>query len=173
MPPHPDCHAGGRIVAHGEHRVRPISQQQAEAALQKTGVKHLLHAPVQRLSGGEFQRVLLARALVHEPDLLVLDEPVQGVDFTGEAQLYQLISDIKEQTGCSVLMVSHDLHIVMAQTDQVICLNHHVCCSGAPETVSHHPDFVHLFGRESATIGLYTHSHDHDHDLNDQGHTHG
>lgn len=136
------------------------------AALGETGVAALVDAPVQTLSGGEFQRVLLARALLREPDLLVLDEPVQGVDFAGEAALYQLIGAIRDRHGCGVLMVSHDLHTVMAATDRVICLNRHVCCAGRPAAVGRDPEFVRLFGpRAAAALGVYAHHHDHAHDL--------
>ncbi len=146
------------------------SGQDITEALSLTGVAHLVDRPLSGLSGGELQRVLLARAVLHEPDLLVLDEPVQGVDFMGEAALYRLIHSLKERLGCSVLMVSHDLHVVMAATDQVICLNHHVCCEGAPETVEAHPDFVQIFGpRDAATLGVYHHQHSHHHDLGEQG----
>ncbi|MCH8551630.1 MAG: zinc ABC transporter ATP-binding protein ZnuC [Natronospirillum sp.] len=141
-----------------------------EDALAMTGVVHLTDRPLAGLSGGELQRVLLARAIVQKPDLLVLDEPVQGVDFMGEAALYRLIHSLKETLDCSVLMVSHDLHVVMAATDQVICLNHHVCCQGAPETVESHPEFVQIFGqRDAATLGVYHHHHTHHHDLSEQG----
>lgn len=136
------------------------------AALGEAGVERLIDAPVQTLSGGEFQRVLLARALLRQPDLLVLDEPVQGVDFAGEAALYQLIGDIRDRHGCGVLMVSHDLHTVMAATDRVICLNRHVCCAGRPAAVGRDPEFVRLFGpRAAAALGVYAHRHDHAHDL--------
>ncbi len=128
-------------------------------------IGHLLESPLQRLSGGEHQRVLLARALLRKPDLLVLDEPVQGVDVTGQAALYGLITKIREQLGCGVLMISHDLHLVMATTDQVLCLNHHVCCSGHPDSVSQHPAYLELFGAPaSAKLAVYTHHHDHTHD---------
>lgn len=139
-------------------------------ALALTGVDHLAGRPLSALSGGELQRVLLARAIVQRPDLLVLDEPVQGVDFMGEAALYRLIHSLKESLNCSVLMVSHDLHVVMAATDQVICLNHHVCCEGTPETVESHPEFVQIFGhRDAQTLGVYQHHHTHQHDLSEQG----
>ncbi|MCU7918458.1 MAG: zinc ABC transporter ATP-binding protein ZnuC [Candidatus Thiodiazotropha sp. (ex Epidulcina cf. delphinae)] len=129
-------------------------------------IDQLLDNPMQRLSGGEHQRVLLARALLRKPDLLVLDEPVQGVDITGQAALYALITRIRDQLGCGVLMISHDLHLVMATTDQVLCLNRHVCCSGHPESVSRHPAYLELFGSpESAKLALYTHHHDHTHDI--------
>jgi zinc transport system ATP-binding protein len=130
------------------------------------GIRHLLESPMQQLSGGENQRVLLARALLRRPDLLVLDEPVQGVDVTGQSALYSLISQIRERLGCGVLMISHDLHLVMATTDHVLCLNHHVCCSGHPESVSRHPAYLELFGAAAnAELAVYTHHHDHTHDI--------
>ncbi|WP_428240444.1 zinc ABC transporter ATP-binding protein ZnuC [Gynuella sp.] len=144
------------------------SVQRIEQVLSMTGVVHLANQYVQKLSGGEMQRVLLSRALINNPDLLVLDEPVQGVDFTGEVALYELIQRIRDELGCGILMVSHDLHIVMAKTDQVLCLNRHLCCSGEPETVSQHPEFRQLFGHHSS-IGIYTHHHDHHHHLSEQG----
>lgn len=139
-------------------------------ALKLTDVAHLVDRPVQQLSGGEFQRVMLARALLQQPDLLVLDEPVQGVDFTGEVELYRLIQRIRDERGCAVLMVSHDLHLVMAATDEVVCLNGHVCCSGAPETVTRQPEFTQLFGHQHAdALAFYSHHHDHKHALHEQG----
>jgi zinc transport system ATP-binding protein len=129
-------------------------------------INHLLDSPLQRLSGGEHQRVLLARALLRKPDLLVLDEPVQGVDVTGQAALYGLITKIRDRLNCGVLMISHDLHLVMATTDQVLCLNQHVCCSGHPESVSQHPAYLELFGAPAAAkLAVYTHHHDHTHDI--------
>lgn len=143
---------------------------EVEKALAKTGVAHLHKRNITALSGGELQRVLLSRAILQRPHLLVLDEPVQGVDFMGEAALYRLIHSLKEDLACSVLMVSHDLHVVMAATDQVICLNHHVCCQGTPETIESHPEFVEIFGRrDAATLGVYHHHHTHSHDLSEQG----
>ncbi len=135
--------------------------------LNEVGASHLLSASVQSLSGGEFQRVLLARALLRDPQLLVLDEPAQGVDVNGQAQLYQLIDRLVKEHQFSVIMVSHDLHLVMANTDKVLCLNQHICCSGHPEDVSNHPEYMDLFGDSSATagIGVYTHHHDHAHEL--------
>lgn len=134
------------------------------AALAETGVAYLRGAQVGTLSGGELQRVLLARALLRDPDLLVLDEPVQGVDFAGEAALYELIGAIRARRGCGVLMISHDLHVVMAATDRIVCLNRHVCCAGTPEAVSRHPEYTRLFGRAAATaLAVYTHHHDHRH----------
>ena len=132
--------------------------------LEEVGATHVLDSPLQTLSGGELQRVLLARALVREPDLLVLDEPVQGVDVHGQVELYQLISRIREQRGCAVLMVSHDLHLVMAATDQVLCLNQHICCSGTPESVSSHPAFAELFGPSAVQhMAVYVHDQNHHH----------
>ena len=137
-----------------------------ESALERVGVAHLRRADVASLSGGETQRVLLARALLRQPNLLVLDEPVQGVDFAGETALYALISELRDEMGLGVLMVSHDLHVVMAATDQVLCLNGHICCAGVPSDVSRHPEFLRLFGRQAAaTLAVYRHDHDHDHDL--------
>ncbi len=135
-------------------------------ALAEAGVVHLRDAQVGTLSGGELQRVLLARALLRDPELLVLDEPVQGVDFAGEAALYELISGIRARRGCGVLMISHDLHLVMAAADRVVCLNKHVCCAGTPEAVSRHPEYSRLFGRRAAAaLAVYTHHHDHRHDF--------
>lgn len=137
-------------------------------SLSRTGALHLQTAPLQTLSGGEMQRVLLARALLGKPDLLVLDEPVQGVDVTGQAALYALINEIREEYNCGVLLVSHDLHLVMATTDTVVCLNQHVCCHGHPEQITTDPAYIALFGSKAdASIALYTHHHDHTH--NDRG----
>ncbi|MDP0589429.1 MAG: zinc ABC transporter ATP-binding protein ZnuC [Candidatus Endonucleobacter bathymodioli] len=135
------------------------------AALNKTGIKYAANSSVQALSGGEQQRVLLARALLNKPNLLVLDEPVQGVDINGQRELYQLITAIRNEQNCSVLMVSHDLHLVMASTDKVVCINQHVCCSGHPLIVRRHPAYLELFGRESADLAIYTHNHDHNHNI--------
>lgn len=142
------------------------SREQLQAALALTGIDHLLASPMQQLSGGEVQRVLLTRALAREPQLLVLDEPVQGVDVNGQIALYNLINDIRSTRGCGVLMVSHDLHLVMAHTDEVVCLNQHVCCQGHPESVTSHPAYLELFGAKAAqTLAVYTHHHDHKHNL--------
>lgn len=133
-------------------------------ALETTGVAHLADSEVRTLSGGEFQRVLLARAIATNPDLLVLDEPVQGVDFSGEIALYELISKVRSVLNCGVLLISHDLHVVMAATDRVICLNGHVCCKGTPETVAESEEYRRLFGdRAAPAIALYRHHHDHTH----------
>lgn len=133
--------------------------------LAEVGADYLEKSPIQGLSGGEMQRVLLARALLREPELLVLDEPVQGVDIAGQAELYALIAAVRDRCGCGVLLVSHDLHLVMAATDRVVCLNHHVCCTGHPEAVSRDPAYLSLFGTESADrVAVYRHHHDHGHD---------
>lgn len=134
-------------------------------ALSLTGVIHLKEKNLSDLSGGEFQRVLLARAISKKPDLLVLDEPVQGVDFTGEIALYELIKDISEKLNCGILLISHDLHTVMSATDHVVCLNGHVCCSGSPKDVARNNEYKALFGEQaSQTLSLYEHKHDHTHD---------
>ncbi|MDP9196505.1 MAG: zinc ABC transporter ATP-binding protein ZnuC [Pseudomonadota bacterium] len=133
------------------------------AVLQDVGVPGLARRDMHSLSGGEMQRVLLARALLQNPDLLVLDEPVQGVDVHGQLALYNLIDRIRTQRGCGVLMVSHDLHLVMARTDLVVCLNHHVCCSGKPHDVGRHPEYIRLFGRHAEALAVYQHMHNHIH----------
>lgn len=134
-----------------------------EAALAEAGIRHLIDAEVGHLSGGEFQRMLLARAIAREPDLLVLDEPVQGVDYTGETAVYDLIGQVRRRLGCGVILISHDLHVVMAQTDKVVCLNGHVCCQGTPVAVSRHSEYQRLFGERAAKLAVYTHHHDHTH----------
>ena len=132
--------------------------------LSSTGTDHLTNAQVRNLSGGEFQRILLARALVNTPELLVLDEPVQGVDFNGEIALYRLIEKIRTELNCGIILISHDLHVVMSSTDRVICLNGHVCCSGSPEAVASAPEFRTLFGdRAVSELAFYRHNHDHEH----------
>lgn len=137
-----------------------------DTALERTGISHLRKRPLHDISGGETQRVLLSRALLSEPDLLVLDEPAQGVDINGQTELYELINQLRDSLGCAVLMVSHDLHWVMAQTDTVICLNQHICCHGHPEHVSNDPAYLSLFGRRHAeAVALYQHDHDHQHDI--------
>ncbi|CDZ33743.1 metal ABC transporter ATP-binding protein [Neorhizobium galegae] len=140
----------------------PLDDADLLAALASTGISHLIDAEVRHLSGGEFQRALLARAIARKPDLMVLDEPVQGVDFAGESALYDLIRSIRTTTGCGILMISHDLHMVMAGTDTVICLNGHVCCRGTPEVVSQSVDYLKLFGN-SRSLAVYNHHHDHTH----------
>jgi zinc transport system ATP-binding protein len=135
-------------------------------SLQETGAGHLLQRPLARVSGGELQRILLARALLANPELLVLDEPVQGVDVQGQSELYALIGQLRERRNCAVLLVSHDLHLVMAATDTVVCLNRHVCCQGHPESVSSDPAYLQLFGdRRHGALAVYAHHHDHHHDL--------
>ncbi|MFA5677053.1 MAG: zinc ABC transporter ATP-binding protein ZnuC [Pseudomonas sp.] len=142
-----------------------VKHSAALQALTEVGAQHLAQRPLQQVSGGELQRILLARALLRQPDLLVLDEPVQGVDVNGQIELYQLITRLRERYGCGVLMVSHDLHLVMATTNTVVCLNRHVCCSGRPEQVSTDPAFVALFGEQASALAVYNHQHDHSHDM--------
>ncbi len=140
------------------------SKAEIAATLAQVGLPDMADAPVQTLSGGEFQRALLARAIIRKPDLLVLDEPVQGVDFTGQIALYKLIRDIRDRLNCGVLLISHDLHIVMAETDTVVCLNGHVCCSGTPKLVAEDPEYRRLFGpAASEALAVYRHDHDHTH----------
>ena len=141
-----------------------LQEKEMNDALSLTGVEHLKNNNLRELSGGEFQRVLLARAIAKKPDLLVLDEPVQGVDFTGEVELYALIKKISETLQCGILLISHDLHVVMSATDYVVCLNGHVCCSGTPVDVAQNKEYKELFGEKSSQLlSLYEHEHDHVH----------
>ena len=139
-----------------------------DEALTLTGVKHLKDKNLGNLSGGEFQRVLLARAISKKPELLVLDEPVQGVDFTGEIALYELIKKISDELNCGILLISHDLHTVMSATDHVVCLNGHVCCSGTPMDVAKNNEYKALFGEQASQI-LTRYQHRHDHIHTDEG----
>ena len=133
------------------------------AALDGVGAGDTLEREVRLLSGGELKRVMLARALLRNPDLLVLDEPTANVDVHGQTDFYELIARIRDDRGCGVLLVSHDLHLVMSATDRVLCLNGHICCSGLPEDVSKHPAYLELFGETAAAVAVYSHSHDHHH----------
>ena len=143
-----------------------IKDELIDEALSLTGVIHLKEKNLGNLSGGEFQRVLLARAISKKPELLVLDEPVQGVDFTGEIALYELIKKISEKLNCGILLISHDLHTVMSATDHVVCLNGHVCCSGSPKDVARNNEYKALFGEQaSQTLSVYEHKHDHEHSV--------
>ncbi|MCP4387227.1 MAG: ATP-binding cassette domain-containing protein [Gammaproteobacteria bacterium] len=142
------------------------SASEIDNALGQTEVVYLKQRQVRSLSEGELKRVLLARTTLGNPDLIVLDEPTSGVDVTGEIRMYELIGELRTQLKCAVLLVSHDLHLVMSQTDQVLCLNQHLCCSGLPESVSRHPEYLALFGQQAAdSIAIYTHHHDHVHDV--------
>ena len=141
-----------------------LKSETIDEALSLTGVIHLKDKNLGDLSGGEFQRVLLARAISKKPDLLVLDEPVQGVDFTGEIALYELIKKICDELDCGILLISHDLHTVMSATDHVVCLNGHVCCSGSPTDVAKNDEYKALFGEQASQIlSRYEHKHDHIH----------
>ncbi len=152
---------------------RRVGETEATAALARVGVPEVARRQMADLSGGQFQRVLLARALLAEPDLLILDEPTQGLDQPGEAAFYRLIEEVRRETGVAVLMVSHDLHVVMAASDRVICLNGHVCCEGTPRVVSSAPEYRALFGLGTqGALALYQHVHDHSHDGGAHGHAH-
>lgn len=145
-------------------------QAQPDASIiEQLGVSHYLELPLQALSGGQWRRVLLARALSAKPELLVLDEPTQGIDVHGQAEFYDYIAKARAQFGCAVLMVSHDLHVVMAASDRVLCVQHHICCEGAPVTVRDDPAFIAMFGQALAgKLAVYEHHHSHKHD--DAGH---
>ncbi|WP_347825064.1 metal ABC transporter ATP-binding protein [uncultured Planktomarina sp.] len=142
-------------------------------ALKQAGVPELKKEQLSQLSGGQFQRVLLARALIGKPDLLLLDEATQGLDQRGSASFYQQIETVRKATGCAVLMISHELHVVMSASDRVICLNGHVCCEGAPAAVASAPEYRALFGTGTGgALALYRHEHDHGHDHGDHRHNH-
>lgn len=153
-------------------------------ALEEVRAAHVIDRQVQAISGGELQRVMIARAVLRRPEFLVLDEPVGNVDVAGQAELYDRISRLRTETGCAVLMVSHDLHLVMGTTDRVVCLNRHICCAGSPHTVRSDPAYAELFGdRIAASLAIYAHHHDHEHgadgcvvpsqDAVGRGHRHG
>jgi zinc transport system ATP-binding protein len=152
---------------------RGAASSAVNEALAQAGVPNLASAQMARLSGGQFQRVLLARALIGKPQLLLLDEATQGLDQPGSAAFYRQIEAVRRDTGCAILMISHELHVVMSASDRVVCLNGHVCCEGTPEVVASAPEYRALFG--SGTMGalaLYRHDHDHDHHPHDHSHDH-
>ena len=143
---------------------KKIKLEDINNALEMTGVASLVDKNLDNLSGGELQRVLLARAIVNRPELLILDEPVQGVDFNGEIALYNLINNVSSELNCGTILISHDLHFVMSSTNNVICLNGHICCSGSPKTIVQSKEFIDLFGVKAAqTLSPYEHDHDHSH----------
>lgn len=143
----------------------PASKHVCQEVLGKVGMPDLLNRQMSQLSGGQFQRVLLARALINAPDVLLLDEATQGLDQPGAAAFYRQIETVRGQTGCAVLMISHDLHVVMSASDRVICLNGHVCCQGTPAVVASAPEYRALFGAGTGgALALYRHDHDHEHD---------
>lgn len=144
-----------------------IPKAKLHEVAEETGIAPLLTHQLYAVSGGELQRILLARALLSEPDFLVMDEPVQGLDVQGQTEFYRLIEQVRNTRHCGILMISHDLHMVMATTDHVVCINHHICCEGSPDDVSKNPAYLSLFGlgkAESNTVAIYTHTHDHTHD---------
>ena len=151
--------------------LRPnITYEDIEEVLEVVRLSHIAHQPVQSASGGEMQRILLARALLGKPDLLVLDEPVQGIDIMGQQEIYGLIAKVRDETGCGVLMISHDLHLVMASTNQVLCLNRHICCQGTPEFIKDDPEYHAMMGRPMEGVAIYTHHHSEGHDHKHHGH---
>jgi len=151
-----------------------VTDAAAVEALARVGMAGHDADQMTALSGGQLQRVLLARALLAGPQVLMLDEPTQGLDQPGEAAFYRLIEEVRRDTGAAVLMVSHDLHVVMAASDRVICLNGHICCEGTPRVVSTAPEYRALFGLGTqGALALYRHEHDHDHAGDDPHHHHG
>ena len=152
------------LTTHRFLRLADVSASACDEALALTGISDLKNDSFQSLSGGEIQRVLLARAILRRPNLLVLDEPVQGVDINGQNELYRIITNLKETLNCAVVLVSHDLHLVMSDSDHVICLNQHICCQGKPEKVTQDPAYINIFGNTS----VYNHHHNHQHTLHGQ-----
>ncbi|MDA7966311.1 metal ABC transporter ATP-binding protein [Ruegeria sp.] len=143
----------------------PVPRQDCAAALEAAGVPDLLKRQMSQLSGGQFQRVLLAQALINRPEVLLLDEATQGLDQPGSAAFYRQIETVRRDTGCAILMISHELHVVMSASDRVVCLNGHVCCEGSPAVVASAPEYRALFGTGTGgALALYRHDHDHDHD---------
>ncbi|MCE8529520.1 metal ABC transporter ATP-binding protein [Ruegeria pomeroyi] len=152
---------------------RRVPQDVAAEALARAGVPDLANRQMTDLSGGQFQRVLLARAVLERPQLLLLDEATQGLDQPGSAAFYQQIEEVRQDLGCAVVMVSHDLHVVMAASDRVLCMNGHICCEGTPDVVADAPEYRALFGTGTrGALALYRHQHSHSHD-DDCGHDHG
>lgn len=141
-----------------------VTASEVAAVLNEVQLQGHDNTAIQRLSGGELQRLLLARIILQKPDLVVLDEPAQGVDIIGQQSLYNLIVSIRDRYNCGILMVSHDLHLVMEATDRVLCLNRHICCTGHPDSISQHPEYLKLFGDALDGFAVYTHHHDHEHD---------
>jgi zinc transport system ATP-binding protein len=162
----------GRFLTLGVRATRTA----VNSVLQEVGAAHLINQQIATLSGGEFQRACLARALVGMPGLLVLDEPAQAVDYAGEIHLYELIAEIRKRRRCGILLISHDLHVVLGASDRVICISGHVCCEGVPESVAGHPEYARLFGRDAGkAVAIYRHHHDHEHALSGEvkcGHDH-
>ena len=156
----------GRFLALTHAGAAAPGRERLAQILAEVGAGDIGDHPLHEISGGELQRVLLARALLRDPELLVLDEPAQGLDIHGRGELYRRIAQIREQRGCGMLIVSHELHLVMAATDRVLCINHHVCCVDTPEAVARDPSFIALFGEpQSLGLAVYHHAHDHAHDL--------
>lgn len=143
-----------------------VSLDACKVALEEAGVPNISECQMSQLSGGQFQRVLLARALINRPEILLLDEATQGLDQPGSAAFYRQIETVRQETGCAVLMISHELHVVMSASDRVICLNGHICCEGTPAVVASAPEYCMLFGAGTGgALALYRHDHDHDHDV--------
>lgn len=152
---------------------RRAARSRCADALLRAGVPDLLDQQMTALSGGQFQRVLLARALLNAPELLLLDEATQGLDQPGAAAFYRQIAEVRSETGCAVVMISHELHVVMSASDRVICLNGHVCCEGAPAVVASAPEYRALFGSGTGgALALYRHDHDHHHHAEGEACTH-
>lgn len=155
------------------NKIHLRSPETVEAYAEKTGISHLLSHQIHDISGGELQRVLLTRALLRKPDLMILDEPIQGMDIHAQAEFYRLLESLQKEQQCAILMISHDLHMVMASSSKVICMNHHICCEGYPEEISNHPEYLSLFSKkDAASLAMYKHTHNHTHDASHHECTH-
>lgn len=138
--------------------------QDIESVAEKMSITHLLKSQIHDISGGEMQRVMLARTLLLRPEVIIMDEPTQGLDIQSQEEFYKIIANIRDELGCGIFLISHDLHMVMAATDRVICLNGHICCQGTPEDVNNNPEYLKLFGKSlPKAVAIYTHEHDHSH----------
>ncbi|MFT5703773.1 MAG: zinc transport system ATP-binding protein [Rickettsiales bacterium] len=139
-------------------------QKIAKTMIERLQIDHILEKSVHKISGGELQKALLIRALMNNPDILVLDEPTGYMDISAQGEFYQVIEEIRDSKNCAILIISHDLHIVMQKTNRVICVNRHICCAGTPESINDHPEYLSLFGKKTIhNIAIYSHHHDHKH----------
>ena len=142
-------------------QILQLQSENIEKLSTKFGIKNILKKSIHQISGGQLQKTLLVKTLINNPDILVLDEPTQYMDVSAQVDFYQIIEEIRTQKNCAILIISHDLNIVMQKTNQVICVNHHICCSGSPESINNHPEYLSLFNKDK--IAIYSHHHDHKH----------
>ncbi len=143
-----------------------VSDDELYTIVKQVGIQNILKNSMHEVSGGENQRIMLARALLGKPNLLILDEPEQNVDVNGQAEIYSLLNELNKKQNIAILLISHDLHFVMRSSHHVICLNHHICCEGMPNKLRLDKRYIDLFGSEFAdNLAIYPHHHDHKHDI--------